>query len=158
MRVFLSYDSRDEKFAEELRQQLGKLGMNVWNPADELYPGDNWLLETGKALERADAVVFLLSPAYSRSKWTRFELQYVLTQKHLAFRVVPVVLGKQARVPWSMRAFSIRPEKQDAAEVAKTIAERLKKSRRAWINELRPRVTAPAANSPRRSARVARTR
>jgi hypothetical protein len=128
MRVFVSYDTRDESFATDLRKRLGELGMKVWNPADELYPGSNWLLETGKALERADAVVFLLSSKFSRSKWTQFEMQYVLTRPLLADRVFPVILDSRARVPWSMRRFSIHAEEHDAAKVAGTIGERLKKS------------------------------
>jgi len=93
MHVFVSYDSHDEAFADELRKNLKKLGIRVWNPTVELLPGSNWLLETGRALERADAIVFLVSSHSARSRWTRYEMQYALTQRRFEDRVIPVVLG-----------------------------------------------------------------
>jgi hypothetical protein len=161
MHVFVSHDSHDDAFAEELRQNLTKLGLKVWNPSVELFPGSNWLLETGRALERADAVVFVVSPHSARSRWSHFEMQYALTRKRLQDRVIPVVLGQRAHVPWIMRGFSISGVNRDASEIAQTIATRLMKkpglSREARSSRKAPKSKLARVPS-RRSAKSARSR
>src|SRR5258706_15733417 len=67
MKVYISHGDRNQKFADALRDRLTALGLDVWNPKRELYPGSNWMLEAGRALERADGVVFLFSPDVAHS-------------------------------------------------------------------------------------------
>jgi len=137
MRIFLSYNDRDEQFASELRAELGRLGVNVWNPSDELFPGSNWLLETGRALERADGIVMLLS-SNTRSRWSQFEMEYVLTQRRYERRVIPVLLKKTARIPWILRQFVINGTSGDAAKVAREIAQVLLPKKSAQVKARRP--------------------
>lgn len=126
MHVFLSYDSHDEGFAELLRRKLDDLGVEVWNPATELLPGSNWLLETGKALERAKAVIFLVTPHSVSSKLWRYEVQYALGHGRFENRVFPISIGRVQDVPWAIRSITIPAGKEDAPKIAETIAERLK--------------------------------
>ena len=126
MHVFLSYDSHDEAFASVLRRKLDDLGVEVWNPATEVLPGSNWLLETGKALEEATAVIFLVSRHSVNSKWWRQEVQFALGHGPFENRVFPISIGRVPYVPWALRSITIRAGKDDASTIAETIAKRLK--------------------------------
>lgn len=126
MHVFLSYDSHDEAFAEGLRRKLEELGVNVWNPAIEILPGSNWLLETGRALERANAVIFLVTAHSVKSKLWRHEVQYALGHIRFEDRVFPISIGRVYDVPWAIRPITMPAGKRDAPKIAETIAERLK--------------------------------
>jgi hypothetical protein len=126
MHVFLSYDSHDEAFANVLRRKLDELGVNVWNPTIEILPGSNWALETGKALERAKAVIFIVTPHSVSSKAWRHEVQFALGNGRFENRVFPISIGRVPYVPWAIRSITIRAGKKDAPKVAETIAKRLK--------------------------------
>jgi hypothetical protein len=159
MRIFLSYEERDERFADALRSQLDDLGVNVWNPSDELFPGSNWLLETGRALERADGIVMLLS-SNTRSRWSQLEMEYVLTQRRYKRRVIPVLLKKTARIPWILRQFAIDGTSGDAAKTAQKIAQILLPKPRRTVNERMAKAvrTKRAASAAGRVAKTARIR
>ncbi len=62
MKVFLSYSAEDREVAKDLATQLANAGLETWDPAEALFPGDNWALRIGKALEEADAMIVLVSP------------------------------------------------------------------------------------------------
>lgn len=154
MHVFLSYDSHDEAFANILRRKLEDLGVNVWNPATELLPGSNWLLETGKALERAKAVIFLVTPHSVSSKLWRHEVQYALSHIRFKDRVFPISIGQGHDVPWAIRPMTIPAKKEDASKIAKTIAERLTpRKSRIQIKANRGKVERRAARAPAKVAR-----
>jgi hypothetical protein len=76
MRVYLSYDLSDREFVAQVRERLIAGGVDVWNPETKLQPGSNWLKETGRALERADAIVFILSRRALRSPYMQKEIDY----------------------------------------------------------------------------------
>lgn len=151
MRVFISHSSTDEKIADHIRDFLTKVGFQVWDPDRDLLPGSNWLTETGRALEHADAVVLLLSDASLRSESSRREIQYVTTQQKYENRVVPVRLGTgTGKMPWILRNLSvIEAPVQDPEGTARLIANRLAKpSVRSRVRK-RP-VPAPKVKTARR--------
>ena len=71
-KVFLSYARRDDQPGGE----LGKGGFEVWAPAVNLTLGDNWAHAQGKALEKADAMVVLLSPVRVAPDHVQREIDY----------------------------------------------------------------------------------
>ncbi|MEO8383233.1 MAG: toll/interleukin-1 receptor domain-containing protein [Acidobacteriota bacterium] len=156
MRVFISHSSTDEKFADHIRDFLTKVGFQVWDPDRDLLPGSNWLTETGRALEHADAVVLLLSDASLRSEFSKREIQYVTTQQKYENRVVPVRLGTGAgKVPWILRNLSvIEAPAQDPEGTARLIATRLEKPPVRSRSRKRPvrDTPAPKAKPARRRA------
>lgn len=101
-RVFLSYAHQDAEFVRSIASFLSELGEDfgytVWTD-EELAAGSNWALEVGRALERSDAMVVLLSPAWSHSPWLRRELEYALTTKKLEGAVIPVLLRPIKDIP-----------------------------------------------------------
>ena len=111
MKVFLSYSQADKKWAEYLRQSLpihfgglsGPSEIEVWDPADELEPGANWRLKSGKALENADAMIVLLSPDSVKSEFVQSEIDYALASPHFRGRVIPLLVKPTKDVPWILR-------------------------------------------------------
>jgi len=129
MRVFLSYAAEDRKWAQELISSLQDAGLQVWDGAAELANGNNWFLETGKALEGANAMVVLLSPAAAKSEGLKREIDYALTSKRFKHRLIPVIVKPTAKIPWILQR--LRPETGDPSSVSKRIVRRLKGQREA---------------------------
>lgn len=135
MQVFISHAVGDRDLAEELAAELDKAEVRAWNPYRSLFPGDNWALEAGKALESSDIMVVLLTHNAQESPTIAQEVQYALTSGNYRGRVVPVLvnmatyqLGRE--VPWILlrfdpvRANGYPPDFQDVVErVKKEIAE-----------------------------------
>ena len=124
MRTFLSYDSRDAQIVEQLFPRLVAQKLDVWDPAREIYPGSNWLLEAGRAFERADAVIFLISEHSVDTPALRSEVQYAITNLRFKDRVVPVILSRDVKnIPWVLEKMSvIDATDHDMDRVAKLVA------------------------------------
>src|SRR5712692_5774960 len=105
--VFLSYASPDRELAAELAKRLGKEGYEVWFADGRLFPGDNWSLAIGKALEESDAIVVLLSPESVRSASVRREIEYALSSKQYKDRLIPVLVRPTRDFPWILERFSM---------------------------------------------------
>lgn len=100
IKVFLSYAHSDERWARKISEQLDAAGFQVFDPADKLLSGDNWSLEIGKALDAAEAMVVLISPAAILSPWVRREIQYALGSEKYQDRLIPVEVEPTADFPW----------------------------------------------------------
>lgn len=100
IRIFLSYTQSDRPFARKLSERLGAAGFQVFDPVDELLPGDNWSLEIGRALDASDAMVVLISPASVRSPWVQREIQYALGSERFQDRLIPVEVEPTDDFPW----------------------------------------------------------
>ena len=107
MRVFLSYDHKDNKSAKKLTDRLSAVGLEVWDAAQELLPGDNWALKHGKALEESDAMIVLLSPEGVKSPWVRREIEYAVGSRKYKGRLIPVMVRPTPRVPWLLRQLQV---------------------------------------------------
>jgi len=123
MNVFISYASQDVEWARELTKALKRSGFRAWDPS-EIGPGENWSLEIGKALEKSDAMVVLLSPASARSESVKREIDYALTSKRFHERLIPVMVKQTTKYPWVLADLVI--EKGEPNEVVKRIAKRLR--------------------------------
>ncbi len=100
IRVFLSYTQSDQQFARKLSEYLDAAGFRVFDPADQLLPGDNWSLEIGRALDLSDAMVVLISPDGVRSPWVQREIQYALGSERFQDRLIPVEVEPTKDFPW----------------------------------------------------------
>ena len=117
MRVYVSHAHEDDNVAGVLRTLLSKAGFEVWDPAERVLPGDNWALELGKALQRAQVMVVLLSPAALASKWVQWEIEYALGDERFKGRLVPVVIRSVKEIPWILEKLDVirielNPERQ----------------------------------------------
>ena len=73
---FISYSRRDYYFAESLALHLMRRGVPVWFDVKDLDPGGLWEQDLDAALDRASAVVLVLSPdsmktVNVRKEWMR---------------------------------------------------------------------------------------
>lgn len=107
MNIFISHSGKDSDFARTLRTKLDKAGLKVLDPQNDHSAGDNLALAVGKALERADAMVFLMSPDAAHSEWIRLELEYALGNARFKGRVVPVLVKPTNELPWILNRLSI---------------------------------------------------
>jgi len=105
MRVFLSYSNDDREVARKLASHLAKAGLETWDPAEALFPGDNWALRIGKALQESDAMVVLISPKSMKSEWVQQELQYALGEPRYKGRLIPVLVKPTKDMPWILKRF-----------------------------------------------------
>lgn len=126
MKVFLSYSSEDREVAKELASRLAKAGLGTWDPAEALFPGDNWALRIGKALAESDAMVVLISPQSVKSEWVQHELQYALSAPRYKGRVIPVVVKPTKDIPWILKRFPIVQIGRDFGEAVRQIADHIK--------------------------------
>lgn len=101
MNIFVSHSHKDSKLAAALTESLRTAGLETWNAETDLLPGDNWFDAANKALERSDAIIFLLSEEAVQSPAIRREFEYAITMPKFRGRVLPVVIGTPSKsLPW----------------------------------------------------------
>jgi hypothetical protein len=127
MNVFLSYSEADRKWAEQLRSGLSEAGLEVWNPARDLVPGSNWHLELGKALERSEAMIVLLSPSAVKSSSVLAEIEYALGAAQFRGRLISVLLRPTEEVPWILHNLPFIRATKDIPETVQRITSALDK-------------------------------
>jgi len=127
MRIFMSYSQADEEFAKQLATHLSRRGCKVWDPSDQLFPGDNWSLKIGEALKHSRAMVVLLSPDSIKSEWVHREIKYAIGDRKYEGRVFPVLVRPTEEIPWILRRFEILRANRNPAEVSKRIESALKR-------------------------------
>jgi hypothetical protein len=105
MQVFISHANQDRKLARKLISDLVHAGVEVWDPEEQIYPGDNWAEKTGHALETAETMVALVTREALKSGLLAKDVQFALTSGKYRGRVIPVLVdfvtikaGKD--VPW----------------------------------------------------------
>ncbi len=76
----------------------------MFNPDEDIAPGDNWALKIGEALQESDFIVFLLTPGAMDQEWLRKEFEFALGSKRHENRVFTVFVGPTLEVshdvPW----------------------------------------------------------
>ena len=125
--VFLSYAAKDREFARRIASKLSALGLTVWDAAEKVAPGDNWLLEMGKGLQQSDAVVVLLSPASMASESVQREIEYALSTAKFENRLIPVQVKPTRELPW-MKNIKVIKATSNLQSTGKQIVEALASS------------------------------
>jgi hypothetical protein len=128
MKVFISYSDADKKWADALRSGLTDAGFEVTVPADDIEPGENWHLELGKALDRANAMVVLLSPDSVASRHIRAEIEFALVSPHFRDRLIPVLVKPTDDVPWILRKQRFIRATKNVDETVHRVVEALQQS------------------------------
>lgn len=125
MQVFISHSQEDQKLAKELSSRLSAAGVNVWLTEERVLPGENLPLEVGKALQKSDAMVVLLSPDAVESRDVRSEIAYALSSPKFEGRVIPVIVKPTKAIPWVLQTLPmIRPRGTRGPSV-KRLAEKI---------------------------------
>jgi hypothetical protein len=129
MNIFISHAPSNELLARHVANALRKAGFQTWDQT-QILPGDNWAAETGRALERANAMLVLLTPAALQATNVQGDVSYALGQLSYKNRVVPVLAADPGEVPldeipWILRKFQMMELPhlaQDPAEMERLIS------------------------------------
>lgn len=94
-RLFISYSSKDEPFADWLAERLDDAGFPVWYARWEIRVGDSIVQRIHDGLQAADFLVVVLSPAAVASPWVREELNAGLMRsiEQRGAHVLPVLIA-----------------------------------------------------------------
>lgn len=128
VKVFLSYASADRAMARDLAVQMEKAGFDVFFFDDLVEPGGNVPLAIGKALDRANAMVVLLSPDTAKSEWVQWEIEHALTQPRFKHRLIPVMTRRTNDFPWILRELQLIDATVDRKGAGKRIVDALKRA------------------------------
>lgn len=90
--VFLSHATADKVLARRVLRALESHEVPVWFAPYRLIGSQKWHDEIGKALERCDWFVVLLSSSSVRSKWVKNELLFALNESRFDDHIVPVLI------------------------------------------------------------------
>src|SRR4029078_7867923 len=86
--AFIAYSRRDREFVRRLDAALVGRGKETWVDWESIPPTAEWLAEVYAGGARADALVFVLSPASARSKVCGLELARAIEGRK---RLIPLV-------------------------------------------------------------------
>ena len=128
MKIFLSYAAADREYARRLRNILAEKGYDVWDEADRIAPGMNWLLEAGRALEKSDAMIVLLSPSAIKSPGTQWEIEYALGAQQFQDRLIPVLIKPTTDIPWILRRLNFIDATGDEKQIAPRVIAALRRT------------------------------
>jgi hypothetical protein len=68
---FISYSSKDQKFADLLHSQLQSKGARVWLAAEDLKIGDKFRTKIDEAIRLYDKLLLVLSEKSVKSPWVK---------------------------------------------------------------------------------------
>lgn len=78
MNVFVSYNSKNEDFAELVKLKLEKEDIQVWKDTSQIYAGTEWRNEIDQGLLNCDIIVLLLNQISSKSPYVTYEWAFAL--------------------------------------------------------------------------------
>lgn len=107
--VFLSHSSQDKKFVAELVSVLIRHGIPVWYSKKNILGAQQWHDEIGKALNRCDWFLIVLSSESIESMWVKRELMFALRQKRYENKIVPLLYEScdYEKLSWVLPSFQI---------------------------------------------------
>ena len=124
--VFISAGASDGAWARDLSDRLQKTGVDTWVSSRVVLPGANLSREVGEALDRADAMVVLVSPDGMKSAWVRREILFALGEQRFEGRLIPVLIKRTSseEIPWTFGA--LQWAKGSPAQVARQVTRMLR--------------------------------
>ncbi|MGP1371939.1 MAG: TIR domain-containing protein [Almyronema sp.] len=87
--VFLSYGEADRAIAEQVRKALLRAGLTVWIDKADIKTAEDFQKAICRGIEKADNVIYLLSPASLKSTYCQQELAYARTYHK---RLIPLLV------------------------------------------------------------------
>jgi tetratricopeptide (TPR) repeat protein len=95
-KIFISHATADDGFVKRLREALERANLPVWVDSREQTGGDELLADVKEAIEKARAVLVVLSPNTVNSSWVRTEVQLARRVKKRrgksGYKVIPILL------------------------------------------------------------------
>ena len=107
VRVFISHDSQDARFAHRLADDLGGLGVPVWIAPESIQPGESWVPAIERGLGECTHMVIVLTPAALDSQWVRKETEVAITlERQGRMRVIPLDV-EPCKVPLLLSSYQM---------------------------------------------------
>jgi hypothetical protein len=104
--VFLCCSSADQNAAYDIYTRLIRDGVDAWLNQEKLIPGQNWELETRKAVRKSDAVIVCLSKQFNQAgfqqKEVRWAIDTAMEQPEGKIYIIPARLDN-CEMPESLR-------------------------------------------------------
>lgn len=89
--VFVSHSHEDQAFTERLVGVLHRHQIPVWYSDTDIQGAEQWHDEIGRALERCDWFILVLSPDAVRSRWVKREFLYTLGHDRFEGHIAPLL-------------------------------------------------------------------
>jgi hypothetical protein len=107
--LFLSHAHADRRFVNRLVAVLRSHGIPYWYSKTHLIGAQQWHDEIGRALDRCDWFLIVLSPKATKSEWVKRELVYVLNEKRYRGKILPVLLKpcNYNRLSWTLSEYQM---------------------------------------------------
>jgi hypothetical protein len=104
--LFISHASSDRRFVDRLVEVFDRHRIRYWYSPSHLVGAQQWHDEIGRALERCDWFLVVISPAALNSIWVKRELRYALLAKRFNDRIVPAVARAchYRKMSWTLEA------------------------------------------------------
>jgi hypothetical protein len=124
MPIFISYSHNDKDFVNKLAAQLVRAKAHVWIDLWELHVGDSLVRRIQEAIEKADALVVVLSTKSVASPWCSKELDAGLVRELEERRVIilPVLL-EDCQIPLFLRDKMYADFRKDFQDGLKQVLE-----------------------------------
>lgn len=101
--VFISHSSRDRAFVVRLARLLKDHKVDYWFSV-HIAGAKQWHDEIGRALDRCDWFLIVLTPSSVRSQWVKRELLFALNEHRYNEKIIPVLRKpcEHARLSWTL--------------------------------------------------------
>jgi WD40 repeat protein len=87
--VFISYARENDIFVKKLYKDLTDAGCNVWFDQEQIQPGQSFITEINKGLEKSEFIICVYSTKYFEKFWTQKEMEASLP-KASENRFIPI--------------------------------------------------------------------
>ena len=108
MKVFITHSHGNRPLYRQVVRTLKQAGLDVWDDEYDTYPSDNWAKVTGKALQKSDAMVVLITPDALDSVIVHRDVSFALSNIQFEYRVIPVLVGVEQSVAAKSFSWIIR--------------------------------------------------
>ncbi|MBV6623089.1 MAG: TIR domain-containing protein [Rivularia sp. (in: Bacteria)] len=100
--VFVSYADEDRATMEKIRALLRREGITVWTNTTDIQTGKDFVDSIKRGIEKADNLVYLLSPNSIKSTYTQQELDLAVSFNK---RIIPLLVQKteNLELPFSLQ-------------------------------------------------------
>ncbi|MEM6656092.1 MAG: toll/interleukin-1 receptor domain-containing protein [Planctomycetota bacterium] len=107
--VFLSHSSADRQVADSVAKTVRAHGVPVWYSPTNINTAQQWHDEIGRALERCDWFVLLLSPSSVGSRWVKHEFMFALREARYDERITSVIVEEcdHKALSWTLGAYQM---------------------------------------------------
>jgi len=92
--AFLSYASEDRELAKQIVEKLRLNDFIIWYDVEQIAPGESFRFALAEGLKASRHFIALLTPAYTKRKWTQREVDlFDLTADRTRRRILGIQVG-----------------------------------------------------------------